>query len=462
MAARARINGISELSTLVFEKKQRSAVRKLVLVCEMHDFCQISQVLCTGTIDLLQSSSPDITFNWLADLADQLSLNTSLGFFPRKEDKEAGFKLFAELIYCSWESKMAVRFLERLLRTSNVSTKSLSSSSTTPDPPTVPKTATTTTKSSSTTTFPASEPPPKKSSLGTLLLATINTIQGDSTREVAVWAGFRNFYPFLERELGLEHGKILLALASPAELQALLDRDWPYLDSHRQAVDACLQEGDCVGISNATQTLTASQASVLFSPHLLESEEGLPPFSLIPFCAYQGQLDLLGQNVSHFPTMSVCSQSSPTIVDGMLCHTLAPSGLETKQGEEYGAVFMIDGNPVTSDPNLLEKYVSNGNEENTWKSDDSASRNEAEVYIPTLSRFKGPARGHFSLTGLKRISATRTVLEQIGSSGGCSLQSFDECHEEIFHERLSKECGCIPFSLSFGQPHQVGFFFAHS
>ena len=117
---------------------------------------------------------------------------------------------------------------------------------------------------------------------------------------------------------------------------------------------------------------------------------------------------------------------------------------------------MIDSNPVTPDPDLLGKYFFTGNQENSWKSDDSTSRNEAEVYIPTLSRFKGPAKGHFSLTGLKMISATKTFLERIGSSGGCSLQSFDKCHEEIFLERLSEECGCTPFSLSFVQPHQVG------
>ena len=145
-------------------------------------------------------------------------------------------------------------------------------------------------------------------------------------RETNVWNGFRNFYPVLERKLGLEYGRILLALASPVELQALLDRDWPYLDSYRQAVDSCLGNEDCAGIGNATRDLTASQASVLFSPHLLESEEGLPPFSLIPFCAYQGKLATLGKDVPHFPSMFVCSQSTPTIVDGTLCFNIAAKG----------------------------------------------------------------------------------------------------------------------------------------
>ena len=270
-----------------------------------------------------------------------------------------------------------------------------------------------------------------------------------------MWDGFRNFYPVLERKLGLEYGKILLALASPAELQALLDRDWPYLDSYRQVVDACLENEDCTGIWNATKNLTESQASVLFTPHLLESEEGLPPFSLIPFCAYQGKLATLGQDVPHFPSMYVCSQSMPTIVDGTLCFNIAAKGPRTKQGEQFGLVIALDNNPVTPDPDLLQSHVPTGGEEKTWDLDELSSRNEAEVYIPTLNRFRGSGQGHFSLTGLKIITATRKFLDRRGSSGGCSLKSYDDCHQSAFLGALVKDCGCVPFSLSLGLPQQV-------
>lgn len=296
-----------------------------------------------------------------------------------------------------------------------------------------------------------------KSPWGTLLLATINTLQGNTVIEDVVWAGFRSFFKVLEKELDLEYGKILLALGSPSELQAILKRDWPYLDSYKEALDACLQKEDCNGVSKAIGELTTNQISSLLSPHLIESEEGIPPFALIPFCAYQGQLGTLGQRVSHFPSLSVCSKSTPTIVDGALCHTIAPTGLTTKQGEKFGVVILIDSNPVTLDPDLHQSPVQVGQEDwkDSWNVDELGSRNEADMFFSTLNRFRGKSQGHFSLTGLKIMTATEKFLDQRGSSGSCSVKGFDECHQEAFIERVAKDCGCIPFSLSLALPQQV-------
>ena len=53
---------------------------------------------------------------------------------------------------------------------------------------------------------------------------------------------FRKFYSVLERELDLEHGRLLLALGSPAELEAIIKKDLPFLDRYRTEVTTCLQE----------------------------------------------------------------------------------------------------------------------------------------------------------------------------------------------------------------------------
>ena len=296
-----------------------------------------------------------------------------------------------------------------------------------------------------------------KSPWGTLLLSLINTIQGDTITEGLVWTSFRSFYLVLEKELGLEFGRIILAMASPAELKAVIDRDWPYIDSYRDSVDACLQREDCAGISDAIGKLTTAQISGTLSPHLLKSDVGLPPFSLIPFCAYQDQLDILGQNVSHFPSMPVCSHSKPTIVDGTVCHTISPRGLKTKQGERFGIVIILDSSPVTLDLDLVQKHVPAKKE--TWKSswsvDELGSRNEAEVYFPNLNRFKGPSPGQFSMSGMKIMTATDQFLDQRGSSGSCSVRSYDECHQEAYIDRVTNDCGCTPFSLSLASFQKV-------
>ena len=78
--------------------------------------------------------------------------------------------------------------------------------------------------------------------------------QGDKVKEPEVWRGFRDLFPTLEEELGLEYGRILLASGSPAELQAILARDWPYLDSFADEVDTCLG-GDCTRVATIVQEL---------------------------------------------------------------------------------------------------------------------------------------------------------------------------------------------------------------
>ena len=81
-----------------------------------------------------------------------------------------------------------------------------------------------------------------------------------------MWRGFRDIFPILEEELDLEFGRILLASASPEELQAILAHDWPYLDSFTEKVDACL-DGDCTKVASIIQELGIPQFFVLVLIH---------------------------------------------------------------------------------------------------------------------------------------------------------------------------------------------------
>ena len=95
--------------------------------------------------------------------------------------------------------------------------------------------------------------------------------QGDKVTEQEVWKGFRDFFPILEDELHLEFARVLLASdadldadyllimllqasGSPAELEAILARDWPYLDSYLEEVEQCLS-GDCARVSGVIERL---------------------------------------------------------------------------------------------------------------------------------------------------------------------------------------------------------------
>ena len=74
----------------------------------------------------------------------------------------------------------------------------------------------------------------------TLLQATVNTLNKNRFQENSTRVHFREFYSILERELDLEHGRILLALGSPVELRSIRKKDLPYLDKYRTEVTACL------------------------------------------------------------------------------------------------------------------------------------------------------------------------------------------------------------------------------
>ena len=81
-----------------------------------------------------------------------------------------------------------------------------------------------------------------KESPGTLLQGIVNTLQKNRFQEHFTRVYFRDFYSVLDRELDLQHGRLLLALGSPTELETIIKKDLPFLDRYRTEVIACLQE----------------------------------------------------------------------------------------------------------------------------------------------------------------------------------------------------------------------------
>ena len=81
-----------------------------------------------------------------------------------------------------------------------------------------------------------------KDSPGTLLQGIVNTLLKNRFQEHSTRVHFRDFYSVLDEELELEHGRLLLALGSPTELEIIIKRDLPFLDRYRTEVTTCLQE----------------------------------------------------------------------------------------------------------------------------------------------------------------------------------------------------------------------------
>ena len=77
------------------------------------------------------------------------------------------------------------------------------------------------------------------------------------------------------------------------------------------------------------------------------------PSALIPFCAYQSNLEIFGTSIPglNFP---VCNAFRPTILHGQLCYSLDIENMnleeeKTKQGKEDGILIIVDPNQERSE-----------------------------------------------------------------------------------------------------------------
>ena len=111
------------------------------------------------------------------------------------------------------------------------------------------------------------------------------------------------FYVVLASTLNLDYGNILLATSSNAKLQAVIDNDWPFFTNNTNMVKECLTYSKCDLIHDIVNQLATkmnrkgvSREAFLHPIHLTPYNQGnLPPSALVPFCFYQGDSSLLGQ-----------------------------------------------------------------------------------------------------------------------------------------------------------------------
>ena len=192
----------------------------------------------------------------------------------------------------------------------------------------------------------------------------------------------------------MKHGQILLALASTAELEAIFVRDWPYLDTYKDDVESCLLGGDCSEVENAVAQLNESVVESSLNPHLQPNDDNKPvqPFALIPYCAYQNNLSILGQE-SLLMDAPICSQFTPIYpsTDGRLCYTAKISDVTTRYGEDNGIFIIIDSMPIGSYANFMPTIENS--KFTVFDSKKLKSEGQADVHLPTLAPFRAKADG---------------------------------------------------------------------
>ena len=183
--------------------------------------------------------------------------------------------------------------------------------------------------------------------------------------------------------------------------------------------------------------------------HFKPDDNGnLPPSALVPFCSYQGNNSLLGQQRIGFQNLTFCDKFQPTILEGQLCYSLDVTKLErkaTKTGKRNGLFLLLDPNPYP------------------MKSTDGrvrAARNDQEsfkVYIHTLAPHTAYGPGAFAMHTLKRMTGKPSFYQMPDNQKECQVHNRENCQSELFLEHVRSDCGCVPWAYTTGnRSNRVG------
>ena len=183
---------------------------------------------------------------------------------------------------------------------------------------------------------------------------------------------------------------------------------------------------------------------------MISSNQDVTPTSLIPFCAYQTEVALVGQERTDLP-FPVCSHFQPTILAGQLCYSLNISSIakgKTKKGMKNGLVLVLSPG---SQEGTEEQQTGNINKEK-FKNFNFEPKKElsnlASIYLNTLASFTDFRAGSFAMSVLKRMRGTDSFLGLPDEEKNCQIETFEDCQTRGYVREVLAQCGCVPWALS--------------
>ena len=303
------------------EGKSREAILQLTLKEKMKQGWFLEEFESKCKRGHLRSENYKTVFN---KIITGLNADNSEGT-PTAEDTMTGYMMFATVIYCPESVIKLYRFINSVL---------------------------------------ASE------SQRTILQTTLNIIWSGEVKNTLYERKIDGFYVALERILKLDYGKILLATVSKTTLKMMIDSKMPFFSLFAEEVNQChgactTCSGKCLGLDAVVKTLgkeeiffhhfslfVSGEASenitrVIHSPHLISSQGQLLPSALIPFCALNSDLGVLGNplNLTEKLRLPVCNKFLPVVLEGQLCYSIYLDQVKTspsKENQTHGLTMILD------------------------------------------------------------------------------------------------------------------------
>ena len=153
------------------------------------------------------------------------------------------------------------------------------------------------------------------------------TDSGVLTTEVAVFSG-------LSRMIPLKVGSVALALSTAEQLEESLHL--PMLAPYRPTILSCLNEGSCEDFEKEVEKVTRNDLRQGNHPaHIIDEEGNLSYSAFIPFCAFAGDMSVVGSPVEGF-SLPVCTIFEPRDVEGQLCFSTNLSSIEKLPSPDQG------------------------------------------------------------------------------------------------------------------------------
>ena len=176
------------------------------------------------------------------------------------------------------------------------------------------------------------------------------------------------------------------------------------------------------------------------------------PSAFIPFCAYQTDMEIVGEYVDQF-RFPVCSKFTPIVLDGEHCYsldlaTVIPEGKKTLQGKPGKLTLLLDYNRERSIGITNTKTKNVTNKARTLGSNQMKNQPNARIYIHTLAGYSGHGPGSYVLTSPKLMVPTDKFLMLAKEDRRCQIEATEICQRRKFLERGLHDCGCVPWEFT--------------
>ena len=198
-------------------------------------------------------------------------------------------------------------------------------------------------------------------------------------------------------------------------------------------------------------------------PHLVDSRGKLTPAALIPFCAYDGDMNITGQYIPglDFP---VCNKFRPSILDGQLCNTLdlkdiLKGKVVTRPGRGFGLTLAIEQKEIAAPKDEGLKTLTNSLQSGQMYARMNVPKLSSSIHLNNLVKYTDFRAGLYKMSVLKRMTGTQGFLNLADVTKGCQNEEQTNCEKIKYLEEVQRKCGCLPWPLGPAITSEVSLYF---